>query len=235
MDTKIKCLLLDDELPGLSFLKLICQEIPNLEVVKAFNNPELFLQEYPKLDFDLCILDIEMPFMNGLEIARQLDGKPVIFTTAYKEYALDAFEVNALDYIQKPVQKERLVKAVEKAAKFLGKLSEDKSKQSFSVNTTKGKSIILFHELVYITISEIDSRDKIAFMRNGDKITLKNISFEKLITALPIDKFCRINKKDVIALDFVEHFTQDEIQLSGINSKLSLGDVYRYEFIRKVN
>ena len=97
MNTKIKCLLLDDELPGLTYLKMICEQVPGVEVVRAFNDPLKFIAESEQLDFDLCILDIEMPQMSGLEVARLLAGKPVIFTTAYKEYAAEAFDLNAID------------------------------------------------------------------------------------------------------------------------------------------
>ena len=90
MDKKLKCLLLDDELPGLAYLKMLCEQIPKLEVVKAFNNPQLFLEELSSLEFDLCILEVEMPGMNGLQVANLLKGKPVIFATAYKDYAAEA-------------------------------------------------------------------------------------------------------------------------------------------------
>src|SRR5690606_6558733 len=87
LDKKLKCLLLDDELPGLAYLKMLCEQIPQLEVVKAFNHPQSFLEELPALEFDLCILDVQMPGMNGLQVANLLQGKPVIFATAYKDYA----------------------------------------------------------------------------------------------------------------------------------------------------
>ena len=105
MNTKLRCLLLDDELPGLTYLKMLCEQLPELEVVKAFNSPDIFLKEVPNLDFDLCILDIEMPAMNGLHVANLLQGKPVIFVTAYKEFAAEAFDLDAIDYVRKPVKK----------------------------------------------------------------------------------------------------------------------------------
>ncbi|WP_415037205.1 LytR/AlgR family response regulator transcription factor [Flavobacterium sp.] len=95
MDTKLKCLLLDDELPGLAYLKMLCEQLPELEVIKAFNDPEKLLAEMDALDFDLLISDIEMPGIDGLTVAQKLQGKLVIFTTAYKEYAVDAFELES--------------------------------------------------------------------------------------------------------------------------------------------
>jgi DNA-binding NarL/FixJ family response regulator len=78
LNTKLRCLLLDDELPGLTYLKLLCEQIKEVEVVKVFNDPSLLLKDAPKLEFDICILDIEMPGISGLEVAKALKGKQSI-------------------------------------------------------------------------------------------------------------------------------------------------------------
>lgn len=227
-------MLLDDELPGLTYLKMLCEQIPELEVVKAFDNPEVFLKEIEFLEFDLCIMDIEMPGMNGLYVASQINNKPVIFTTAYKEYAIDAFDLNAVDYIQKPIKKERLEIAVQKVIERIGKIQS--KKEFVSLNSDRGRVLIYFDQLQYVTISENDSRDKIAFFNNGSKSILKNISFEKLLQILPKDLFCRINKKDLISIKAISHFSFDEITTniplpSGKYLTLALSEVYRNNFV----
>lgn len=237
MNTKIKCLLLEDELPGLTYLKMLCEQIPELEVVKAFNNPKTFLKEVPNLDFDLCIMDIEMPEMNGLEVANLLHGKPVIFTTAYKEYAAEAYDINAVDYVRKPVKMERLQQAIAKAKIRLN--TTKKVKDFIQLNTNKGKALIFFDQVCYIKVSDVDSRDKIIQFFDGSEIILKNISFDKLLTILPKSHFVRINKKEIIALKTVKVFSFYEIitniQLpSGQNLKLILSETYRSEFMQKV-
>lgn len=237
MNTRLKCLLLDDELPGLAYLKMLCEQIPELEVVKVFNNPQAFLSELPRLDFDLVITDIEMPEMNGLQVANLLKGKPVIFTTAYKEYAAEAFDLDAIDYVSKPVKKERLQQAVTKAVNRLS--ATDKKKHFIQVNTDKGKAILFFDQLCYIKTAETDSRDKIARLSDGTTITLKNISFEKLVQLLPSGEFVRINKRELIALKIVQVFSFDEITTNipspkGGSLKLTLSEVYRNEFLEKV-
>lgn len=237
MNTKIKCLLLDDELPGLTYLKMLCEQIPDLEVVKAFNNPKTFLKEVPNLEFDLCIMDIEMPEINGLQVANLLNGKPVIFTTAYKEYAAEAYDIDAIDYVSKPVKMERLQQAIAKAKLRLHTKKDEK--EFIQLNTDKGKALIFFDQLCYIKVSEIDSRDKIVQLQDGTVITLKNISFDKLLRILPENNFVRINKKEIISLKIVQVFSFDEIisnmQLpSGNNLKLILSETYRNEFLQKV-
>ena len=239
MNTKIKCLLLDDELPGLTYLKMLCEQIPELEVVKAFNNPEIFLSEIPHLDFDFCILDIEMPQMDGLQVANLLNGKPVIFTTAYKEYAAEAFDLDAIDYVRKPVKMERLQQAVQKVIQRLSKSSPNIS--FMQLNTDKGKAIIHFDQLLYIKSADLDSRDKIAYLSDGRNLTLKNIAFEKLQDILPHAEFCRVNKKELIAMKAVQVFSFDEVTITVFNADkiekeltLTLGEVYKNDFIKRV-
>jgi DNA-binding LytR/AlgR family response regulator len=238
LPTRLKCLLLDDELPGLSYLKLLCEQISELEVVKAFNDPAIFLEELGSLEFDLCILDIEMPGASGLEIAKCIKGKPVIFTTAYKVYAADAFELDAIDYVLKPIAPERLQQAVNKA---IQRNSPDiKRSRQLRLNTEKGVAFIEVNQLVYIRSSEIDSRDKAAFMKNGTSLLLKNISFEKLASQLPNESFCRINKKEMISLSTVQYFSNDQITTNiHTNSNkplvLNLGESFCHNFILKLN
>lgn len=230
-------MLLDDELPGLTYLKMLCEQIPELEVVKAFNNPQTFVAEFQHLDFDLCILDIEMPGLNGLQVANLLNGKSVIFTTAYKEYAAEAFDLDAIDYVRKPVKKERLQEAVQKAIRRTEKTATPK--RFMQLNTEKGKALIFFDEIAIIRNSEIDSRDKTATMNDGSALLLKNISFEKLEELLPADEFCRINKKEILALNKVRFFSFDEITTTistrpGETLKVNLSEVYRSDFIAKL-
>lgn len=237
MNSRLKCLLLDDELPGLSYLKFLCEQISEIDVVRAFNDPVLFLSEFRELDFDFCILDIEMPGINGLEVAEILKDKPVIFTTAYKEYASDAFNLDAVDYVTKPVQFERLKHAVNKAVKRID--SKESSPPYFRLNTDKGNSLIQFDQLVYVETSGIDSRDKTAFFENGTSLILKNISFEKLINQLPPNSFCQVNKRELVAVHRVRHFSANQI-ITDIFIQpekplvLQLGDAFRNDFIRRI-
>lgn len=238
MNTKLKCLLLDDELPGLSYLKLLCEQIPELEVVRAFNDPEVFLKEFDSLDSDLCILDIEMPEINGIQLAALLKGKPVIFTTAYRDYATDAFDLDAIDYVIKPVKPERLQQAVYKAIQRIN--SENKTTKQLRINTDKGNALIDVSQLVYVRTSEIDSRDKTALLLNGTNLHLKNISFEKLSSLLPSAGFCRVNKKELIQMSAVLYFSNDQITTNICFQSekpliLTLGETYRADFITKAN
>ncbi|PZR24291.1 MAG: two-component system response regulator [Flavobacterium psychrophilum] len=237
MNTKIKCLLLDDELPGLTFLKMVCEQMDELEVVKAFNSPQALLDEWESLDFDLLITDIEMPGMNGLQVADAIKGKAIIFTTAYKNFAVDAFDRDAVDYVVKPVKQERLLQAVQKVAARMAKPAE--VTKQIQLNTDKGKALINTGKIFCMVTSTIDSRDKILFLNDGSKTTVKNISFEKLLEMLPAAEFCRINKKAIIALKHVQFFSHDEIVADmvhpdGKNFTFPLSEIYRNDFMKRV-
>lgn len=231
----IKCVILDDELLAISYLKLLCAEL-NVEVVKAFNNPKVFLQEIHNIDCDLCILDIEMPGMNGLQVAELIKGKHIIFTTAYKEYAAEAFDLDVVDYVRKPIKKERLQQAFEKAEKLI---IEKEKNNFFEWNTNLGKTVIFTNEIVYIKTSEIDSRDKDISLKNGSELILKNLSFKHLSELLPQKYFVQINKKEMVNINHIKVFSSSEIILDGIGStgnhlKLNVSDVFKDQVSEKL-
>lgn len=232
VSTRLKCVLLDDELPGLTYLKMLCEEIPEAEVVKAFNDPQKFLASIHKLDFDAVILDIQMPKFSGLQVAQLLKGKQIIFATAYKQYAADAFDLDATDFVGKPVTRGRLAVAIRKA--LTRKKAVETKSRTLQLNTSKGKAMIDVSEIAYLTTSEVDSRDKVLEMIDGSSIVLKNISFERLQEELPDHQFCRVNKKQIIALKIVASFIFNEIttRIHSDNGpvKIALSETYRQEF-----
>jgi len=233
----LKCILLDDELPSLRFLKMLCEQIPGLEVVRAFNDPCVLLNEYKSLDFDFCILDIEMPQLNGFDIAKELENYPIVFSTAYKQYASDAFDINAVDYMRKPISLSRLQQAILKVEQVVNNRQTDISPFA-QFNTNKGKAILYFNQIDYIQIAEVDSRDKTVFLSGGSSILLKNISFDKLLSILPEQDFIRISKKEIIALKIVKFFSADIITSNLLDEQesailFSLGESYKKSFLEK--
>ena len=237
MNTKIRCLLLDDDLTGLTYLKILCEQIDELEVIKAFNSPEVLLAEWQLLDFDLLITDIEMPGINGLQLADIIKGKAIIFTTAYKNFAVDAFDRDVVDYVIKPIKPERLLQAVQKVSAHL--LKPKQTPKQIQLNTDKGKALIAISRIFCVITSLVDSRDKMLFLNDASKIVVKNISFERLLEMLPQREFCRINKKTLLALKHVQYYSHDEITADVINSDgknfiFSLSEIYRNDFIRRV-
>lgn len=225
---------MEDEIVSLKYLKLLCEQNNDLEIVKVYNDPQLFLESVKSIDFDLCIMDIEMPGINGLKVAEYLPGKQIIFITAYKEYAVDAFELEAADYLVKPVVKERFDLAIKKALRnFTLKFHADKNIQ---LQTDKGKSIINPDSIIYIRASEIDSRDKVIVLSTNEVLTLKNISFEKLLNLLPESFFCQVNKKEVISKNYIRHYSNKQLVLAvnepeKISFTITISEQYRKLFL----
>lgn len=237
MNTKLKCLLLDDELPGLTYLKMLCEQIPELEIVKTCNDPEKLLSDFANIDFDLLISDIEMPGIDGLHLAEKLQDKLVIFCTAYKEYAAEAFNIDAVDYITKPVKLERLQKAIAKALERFEK--SNSAKKFIQLNTDKGKTLLYFNKIQYIKTALSDSRDKTVLLTDGSFLNLKNVKFDTLLNELPEADFCRVNKKEIVAVKAIKFFNHNEIVLHHLeennkNTTLILSETYRSDFLKKV-
>lgn len=234
---KLKCVILDDEIPSLKFLKILIDQIEGVEIVKAFNDPLLLIKEYKQLTFDFCILDIEMPQLTGFDLAEILQDYPIIFATAYKQYASEAFDVNAVDYITKPISLQRLKQAVDKVRSQFSKKSVAVTYAQF--NTDRGKALIYFDQILFVRNSDVDSRDKILFFEDDSSVMLKNISFDSLLGVLPSSGFARINKQEIIALRIVKFFNSDEIitTLKDPSDKplvLGLSETYRKAFLELV-
>ena len=219
------------------YLKMLCEQIPEVEIVKTYNNPEKLLAEIPNLDFDLLISDIEMPGIDGLHLAEMLQNKLVIFCTAYKEYAADAFNIDAVDYITKPVKLERLQKAISKAYERFNK--PETAKKFIQLNTDKGKTLLYFDQIQLIKTAISDSRDKTVLLSDGSFLNLKNVKFDTLLQELPEADFCRINKKEIVAVKAIKFFNHNEIVLHHLeennkNTTLILSETYRSDFLKKV-
>jgi two-component system LytT family response regulator len=238
MDKSIlRVILLDDELLALAYLRTLCEGIPNIEVVKAFDNPLVFLSEVTNLSFDFCISDIVMPHLSGLEVAQKLNSKPIIFTTAHNEYAADAFDIEAIDYLRKPVQRERLERAIEKVRI---RIDQSKNQATWTVNTSKGKFTILLSNIVSFSTDTYDRRDKLLLLENGDELVVKNKSFDQLLQELELITFIRTSKSELLSKTFIQGYHGDVV-LSKIRNKegkyveFGLSENYRKSFLEAFN
>lgn len=233
MDKTLRVVLLDDELLALGYLRTLCESISGIEVVKAFADPLLFLEAVKDLNFDFCISDIVMPSLTGLEVAEKLKATPIIFTTAHNEYAADAFDIEAIDYLRKPVQRERLVRAVEKARL---QIEQQKKQAAWTVNTNKGKLSIQQAQIVSFSTDTYDRRDKLLLLENGDQLVVKNKSFDQLLQELEAVSFIRISKSEVISTDFIQGY-QGDFVISKVRNEegkyleFNLSENYRKSFL----
>lgn len=211
-DTLLKCAVVDDSsLQRLSIIKLI-KDHPNLKLVAEYNNAIETKNGLLDTDVDLIFLDIEMPILSGFDLLDNLANKPqIIFVTGKTKYAFKAFDYDAVDYIHKPVNKERFNNAVAKAIKLHdlkvnGTAVEDED-FIFVKSNLKNRKVFL-NKLKYIEALG----DYVKFVTEKDTFvvlaTMK--SFEK---QLPQDKFLRIHKSYIVNLEKVERYNSKNIEI----------------------
>lgn len=235
MKSNIKCILLDDDLQGLEYLKLLCEKIEGLEIVKCFSDPTAFLSAKDELEYDVFLTDIDMPALNGLEIAQLLSGKNVVFVTAYSRFAAEAFDLNAVDFVRKPVQLDRLERAIEKVR---AKKNVQGTKNTLcTFHTDKGKLLISHNEIAFISTLETEKRDKILCTIDGVKYRLKNITILRLLDILP-SSFIQVNKREIVSLNMIKWVNYDEIVLKLKSDKkpvtITLGQKFRTTFMNAI-
>lgn len=195
MKSKPLCVIVDDEESGLAALKSKIEDLGILEIEKAFLDPDKFLIEVEKLDSRIVFLDIEMP-ISGFDVAKKLKDKLIIIVSGHTDRGVEAFDINAIDFVRKPVQVSRLKEAIEKVVLKL-------VSQSFFVRTnTASKEEILLNSIAYIKTSDDDSRDKIIALSTGKKIIAKDITLETLLNVLSAN-FIQVNSSVIVNLDFV--------------------------------
>ena len=138
----MRILIIDDEpLPAKYLKELLVQHCSDVDSITILNNPLEGIEYLKKNDFDLIFLDVEMPKMNGIEFvkhARVKDSTSIVYTTAYENYALDAFKVNAVHYLVKPIEVDELLTAIDKVKKFQGFNKKDSESVNYSINLYDG-------------------------------------------------------------------------------------------------
>ncbi len=212
---KIKIVIIEDEAPARELLKAYLAKEEDIEVVEECENGFEGIKAISKHHPDLVLLDIQMPKLTGFEMLELLDEYPqIIFTTAYDQYAIKAFELNATDYLMKPFSKERFLKALSKArSKIAEKGAEDEKVQQL-ISTVKEQSGTISRIFVktgnridVIPVSEIiriDAQDDYAEIITKNKSYLKKETMNYLEKNLPKVNFIRVHRSSIINTDFMD-------------------------------
>ena len=239
MEEKIRVLLVDDEYLALNLLENFVQKIPDLEIIDRLKSPLKALEIMNKQTIDLLFLDIQMPSLSGMNLLKTLRYPPVtIFTTAYKDYAIEAFDLNAVDYLLKPFSFERFVQAVNKAKEQLqlrhyseikpSKLEiEEKEKSFFSVKVDGKVVKIRFEDIQYIEGLKEYVR---IVCSNGRFVTLE--SLKNLEELLPSPHFLRVHKSYIIAKEKVVALEGNMLEING--QKIPVSRSKRDEIIQLI-
>ncbi|MES2332990.1 MAG: response regulator transcription factor [Bacteroidota bacterium] len=236
----MNCIIIDDEPNAIDVLKRYVAQTPYLQLAQTFRNPLKAISYLQEEMPDLVFLDINMPNLSGMQLIRSLKNMPmVIFTTAYSEYAVESYELNAIDYLVKPIEFDRFIRAVNKAKE----LFELKRKQPAIGSVTKGvidvatefvllKSGPLTHKVAVDDILFIEKEENYLAFHTADKKILLRANMTEIFEHVPPGKFCRVHKSFVAAL---KHMHTIEVhQVSVGKHKIPLGNSYREELMNRI-
>jgi two-component system response regulator LytT len=230
----LNCIAVDDEPLALGLVCAFIEQTPFLNLVARSSSAVEALKILNDEQVDLLFLDIQMPDLNGMELARVLDNRPnkprIIFTTAYNQFALDGYKVDALDYLLKPFNYEEFLKAAQKALKYqelIGK-SEPEPKQEEDYLFLKVE-----YQLVRVALSDIlyieGLKDYVkVWLKSAPKPLLSLTSLKALEEKLPSRRFMRVHRSFIVSLDQINSVTRNTLQIGSIN--ISVGEQYKDAF-----
>lgn len=233
---KVQCLIVDDEPPARELLTSYIEKIDDLEIQGQCSNALeafAFIQKHP---VHILFLDIQMPRMNGLELIKSLQSRPrIILTTAYREFAVEGFELDVLDYLVKPISFERFLKSISKyhqynilkqpAANENNEEAFEKAYMYFKVNKDLVK--IFLKEIIYIE----SIKDYVKIVTAGRSvITYQRIGYME--EKLPENKFVRIHKSYIVSVDKIVSYNNDQVHVQSFS--LPIGRNYKQQFLKSV-
>lgn len=222
----IRCIAIDDEPLALEQIKRYIQRLPELELVGTCLSASAALELLRSTEVDLLFLDIEMPDMTGMELARRLNGELpyVIFVTAYPNFAVDGFRVDAVDYLLKPLSFAALTEAVDRVKRRL-KTHQDspgRDEAEIYVKSDGGVRRIPLDDILYI--KGLAEYVQIAVEGSQRPVTTL-MSMKRLEALLPADRFMRVHRSWIVSLAKLDLITPSEVTVNG--TVIPVGDTYR--------
>ena len=225
----IKCVAIDDEPLALQLMKAYIEKTPSLQIVQVFEDAVSaaeFLRMHP---VDLLFADIQMPDINGLDLVRSIENKPmIIFTTAHRKIAFEGFELQAIDYLLKPVNFERFTKAVAKAEEYFKFKNTAASNEEYLYVYSE-------YKLVKIDLNEIEFieslEDYIRIHLTSGKPVLSLMPLKRVLQKLPAGKFQRVHRSYIVSVNKIKGVNNKRIILAA--AQVPVSDSY-LDVVRKL-
>ena len=211
----IKCIVIDDEELARALLKSYIDKVDFLELIADFENPIDAIQLLKGSDIDIIVLDIQMPELKGTEFAKMINSETrVIFTTAYSEYALEGYELNALDYLLKPIAFERFMQAVNKYKQVETAIDD-------SITVKSGYDL---HKLKYNDILYVESDSEYVNFYTADKKIMSYQTLKSLEKTLPTSTFMRVHRSYIVNKQKVSALKGRDLLIADV--KIPVSDSY---------
>jgi DNA-binding LytR/AlgR family response regulator len=232
---KIRCLLIDDEPPALAVLRSHIAAVPMLEVVGECHNAIAALEILQKEAVDLIFLDIKMPQLLGTDFVKTLRHPPnIIFTTAYREYALDGYDLDVIDYLLKPISLERFLRAVQKV--YRPESLAVPALPAVPTHQTTSERFLYFRadrKMVKVMVDDIlyieSLKDYVRIFTTTKQIVAKQ-TITSLEEMLPEDHFLRIHRSYMVALNKIDSYSPTHLDIAG--KELPIGRHFKHEVER---
>lgn len=218
---RLKCVAIDDEPLAVELISTYISRFPDLEILQTFEDAVSGAEYMNRNEVDLLFLDINMPDISGIDLARALDKKPmIIFTTAYKQFAYEGFELQAVDYLLKPIDFDRFTKAVNKAVDYY--------RYKNNVQPSSDDACIYVHSeyrMVKIVLKNIEYLES---MEDYVKIHLEGLSpvltlmpLKRILEKLPAADFKRIHRSFIVPVKKVQSVQNRKMRLSAVELPIS--------------
>ncbi|AFL82735.1 response regulator of the LytR/AlgR family [Belliella baltica DSM 15883] len=237
---KIKCIAIDDEPLALQLVAKFIKQTSFLDLDATFDNAIEALGYVNSNEIDLIFLDIQMPDLSGMEFARIIDGKKgdskprIIFTTAYNQFAIEGYKVDALDYLLKPFSYEEFLKSSTKAYQYF----EEKNAKPHSPANADYIFLKVEYQLVKIMLKEITYveayKDYVkVYLIDKPNPILSLTSLKTMEEMLPSEKFMRIHRSFIISLDHIDSIARNAVNIG--NTTITVSDNYKDNFLQFLN
>lgn len=232
----MKCIIVDDEPIARKGIEKLINTIPSLELLGCLENAEAAANFIKDHTVDLFFLDIQMPGLNGIEFAKYIPSTTlVIFTTAFAEYALDSYEVDAVDYLVKPIKPQRFEKAVEKAISYHSMLlSEEKNTNVEQVEKDFVfiKSERRFFKVSFKDMLFVEGLKDYVIIQMEDQRLITHMNLKTIHEVLPRNKFFRVNRSYIVNKDHIDSFSNNDVFIG--NYEIGIGNHYRDAFFEEL-
>lgn len=220
----IKCVTIDDEPPALQLMQKYIADYPGLQLLQTFDDAVTASEFLKHSAVDLLFVDINMPDITGLDLVRSLEHRPmIIFTTAYSKFAIDGFELDAVDYLLKPISFERFSKAVAKAQEYFA------YKKKPAVQAAESLMVFSEYQLIKIKLSSIEYieslDDYIRIHLTGEKPVMTLMTLKSVLEKLPAGQFKRIHRSYIVCVDKIKSVLNRKIKLSS-DVELPVSETY---------
>ena len=245
----LTCIIVDDEPLAVRLLESFVNKTPDLQLAGSFTDSVEAINVIKELKPDLLFLDIQMPDMSGMALAHVVPAETkIIFTTAFKEYAYESYEVSALDFLLKPIRYNKFISAVEKARQWFGhKLNNQNNQNNLNIQNTQkephGKQETVFlrvdGEFRQVALSKIiyvcGMKDYVMFYLSDEKRPLiTHLTMKSVEDMLPSTLFMRISRSYIVALDKIKSVDRNECVYIG-DEIIKVTDAYHEKFISYLN